>query len=495
MVATHFSIRFNDRDPAPGATRIGYHTLAVPRQVAARDTSVETPLAFEEVQRELLARIYRFLMRLRFVIAPLPLIVGGLVIVFDNTLWRRVAIGTAFPLAVTLSVIEDFRVRRQGIPDLKRVALVVGAVLQPVVVAATGGVLSPIILAMLLIDFVASTLLERRVSRLLVILQVSAIFGTALLEYSQVAGPLLPLPFRAASAFTPSPALLLVWAVVASFVFLVTRELGCRIQSAFAELLLRVIRTRDESLRLHQEQLSELTLLSGEIAHELKNPLASVKGLAALLSRRHPGEEPEPLTILRREVDRMQGILESFLNFSRPLVPLNLARADLCAIASDVCILHEGMTELKGAHVELQAKGVVEVLCDPRKVRQILVNLFQNALDVTAERGHIVIRVSADGECAKVLLQDEGPGLEPELETRVFEAGVTNKPGGSGLGLNVARGLARQHGGDVTLTNRSSGGCQATLTLPLRLPQTERSTSAMTDPTGGSSNAERQVAP
>ncbi len=161
-MATRFSIRSRDRDPALAAARIGYHARAVPGVAAVRNGSVESPLAFEEVQRELLERIYRFLMRLRFVIAPLPLIVGGLVIVFDNTLWRRVAIGTAFPLAVTLSVIEDLRVRREGIPDLKRVALVVGAVLQPIVMTATGGVLSPVILAMLLIDFVASTLLERR---------------------------------------------------------------------------------------------------------------------------------------------------------------------------------------------------------------------------------------------------------------------------------------------------------------------------------------------
>jgi signal transduction histidine kinase len=228
------------------------------------------------------------------------------------------------------------------------------------------------------------------------------------------------------------------------------------------------MQARDESLRMHQEQLSELTSLSGEIAHELKNPLASVKGLAALLARRSPGEEPEPLQVLRREVDRMQSILEGFLNFSRPLVPLNLAAADLCSIASEVCALHEGLCDLKGVHVELDADGPVEVVCDPRKVRQILVNLFQNALDATSERGRIVIHIRAHGASAEMAVNDEGVGLDPELADRVFEAGVTNKAGGSGLGLNVARGLARQHGGDITLKNRTLAGCTATLTLPLR---------------------------
>ena len=349
---------------------------------------------------------------------------------------------------------------------MKRLALFFGALVQPVGMLVTGGVLSPVILAMLLIDFVASTLLERRVSRILVTIQVAAIFSAGLLEYSQMMGSLIPVPFRAITGFTPSPALLSVWVAIACLVFVGTREMGCRIQSAFADLLHRVLRTRDESLSLHREQLSELTLLSGEIAHELKNPLASVKGLAALLSRRSQGQEPEPLTVLRREVDRMQGILDSFLNFSRPLVPLNVSPADLCAVASEVCTLHEGMSDEKGVEVELDAPNPIEICCDPRKVRQILVNLFQNALDATSAPGHIVIRVRATAEWATIVLEDDGAGLDPELATRVFEAGVTNKPGGSGLGLSVARGLARQHGGDVTLCNAPSGGCVATLSLP-----------------------------
>ena len=98
-------------------------------------------------------------------------------------------------------------------------------------------------------------------------------------------------------------------------------------------------------------------------------------------------------------------------------------------------------------------------------------NLFQNALDAAAARGHIAIHLNASSEQAQVAISDDGAGLDPELTERVFEAGVTNKVGGSGLGLNVARGLARQHGGDVVLVNRPAGGCTATLTLPLRPPQ------------------------
>jgi two-component system, NtrC family, sensor histidine kinase HydH len=428
--------------------------------------TVQRPLAFEELQRELLDRIYRFMMQLRFVIAPLPIIIGGTVSVLDHQLWRRITLVTVFILAVVLSIVEDLRVKKHGKPDLKRVALVVGAVLQPVIAIATGGVLSPVVMAMLLITFMASTLLEKHVSRILVTLQVAELIVAAWLEYSQILGCLVPDPFRTVTNFAPSPVFVLVWASVAAVFFFVTHALGLRIQVAFGDLLLRTMRTRDETLRMHQEQLSDLTQLSGEIAHELKNPLASVKGLAALLAKRSAGDEPEALTVLRREVDRMQAILEEFLNFSRPLVPLNSTSADLGSITRDVCALHAGMTEVREITIDLEASGPVEVQCDPRKVHQILVNLFQNALDATAARGNVSIRVHALGDCAEVIIDDSGAGLDPAIGARVFEAGVTNKLGGSGLGLNVARGLARQHGGDVLLTNRPEGGCRATLRLP-----------------------------
>ena len=427
---------------------------------------MQRPLAFEELQRELLERIYRFMMQLRFVVAPLPIIIGGTVLVLDHHLWRRMTLCTLLVSAVVLSVIEDLRVRKHGSPDLKRLALVVGAVLQPVVMIATGGVLSPVVMAMLLIAFVASTLLEKRISRMLVTLQAAELMAAAWLEYSQILGCLLPEPFRAVTGFAPSPVLVFVWASVAAFFFFATHALGLRIQAAFGDLLLRTTRARDETLRMHQEQLSDLTQLSGEIAHELKNPLASVKGLAALLAKRNVGDEPEALTVLRREVDRMQAILEEFLNFSRPLVPLNATSADLGAITRDVCALHTGMSEVREITIDLEAPDPVEVQCDPRKVRQILVNLFQNALDATAARGRVSIRVHALDDCAEVIIDDSGPGLDPAIADRAFEAGVTNKLGGSGLGLNVARGLARQHGGDVLLTNRPEGGCRASLRLP-----------------------------
>ena len=114
--------------------------------------------------------------------------------------------------------------------------------------------------------------------------------------------------------------------------------------------------------------------------------------------------------------------------------------------------------------VRLDARPDVAVKADARKVKQVLINLVQNAIDVTAQGGSVDVVVGPEGRGAKVSVMDRGPGVA-DLE-RAFEPGVTSKAAGNGLGLTIARLLARQHGGDVRLSRRDGGGIVAELTLP-----------------------------
>jgi signal transduction histidine kinase len=167
----------------------------------------------------------------------------------------------------------------------------------------------------------------------------------------------------------------------------------------------------------------------------------------------------------------MQGILEEFLNFSRPLVPLSVSAVDLAALCDEALVLHEGLAAQGDIRLERVGQGPVLAVCDPRKVKQVMMNLLHNAIEASPRGGRVILSVeaSASGE-ARVAVQDEGAGLPAQVAGRAFEAGVTTKAKGSGLGLTVARALARQHGGDVTLGNRTGGGCVAELVLPRELP-------------------------
>lgn len=419
------------------------------------------------LRREFGDELAALLSRLRFVVLPLPLLLAGVVIVMDPALWRRITLGVVLACAAVLLVTYRLRAWKFDLPAPQPL-LVVGVGLHPALLVATGGIFSPVLLAMLIVAYTSGAVLERAKSLGIVFGQICAIFAVASLDYTQVIGPLIPSPFNPSHLTGSHSTWPFIMATLAALMFFAASEIGFRLQRITIRLLQREVEAKKESLRLHHEQLTELTLLSGEIAHELKNPLASIKGLGALLARRSQGQEAEPLSVLRREADRMQGILDEFLNLSRPLVPLNLARRELRQIALDVCAMHQGLAELR--HITLDVPNAADTLlsCDERKLRQILVNLTQNALDASPDGATIAIRFVTKADWIELTIDDEGPGLDPRLRDRVFEAGVTNKSDGSGLGLNVARGLARQHGGEVTLANREGRGCRATLTLPLR---------------------------
>jgi signal transduction histidine kinase len=162
----------------------------------------------------------------------------------------------------------------------------------------------------------------------------------------------------------------------------------------------------------------------------------------------------------------MQTVLDGFLDLSRPLVPLALGTCDLAALCREIAALHEGMGRERGVEA-IAASGSVPVRCDPRKVKQVLINLVQNAIEASPRGAEVELEaVAGPGGGARVRVLDRGPGVDPALGELVWQPGVTTKATGNGLGLTIARAIARQHGGDLVLAPRDGGGTIAELSLP-----------------------------
>ncbi|MEQ1501468.1 MAG: HAMP domain-containing sensor histidine kinase [Myxococcota bacterium] len=238
--------------------------------------------------------------------------------------------------------------------------------------------------------------------------------------------------------------------------------LGRKVRIVVYELVSDALGATDSERVAHAEHARELVALSGEIAHELKNPLASIKGLSALLARDLTGKSAERLAVLRAEVDRMQETLDQFLDFSRPLVPLTQTDVPVGELADEIVSLCEGVARLRGVTLVAEPTALT-TRADRRKLRQVLVNLVQNAIEAAPAGTEVTIVARPDGPAIEVL--DRGPGVDDAVRDVVFEAGVTTRPRGSGLGLTIARALVQQHGGRLALTPRDGGGTRATIVL------------------------------
>jgi len=200
--------------------------------------------------------------------------------------------------------------------------------------------------------------------------------------------------------------------------------LGRITRSAFDAMIRRALRARQDSVRAH----AELSALSGEIAHELKNPLASVKGLAGLLAQDvSAGKSGERLAVAPARSGPHAGDPGGVPQFlasagadrggeSGPRLP-SVARWPPCTRA---------WRNERGVSIKVRGADTT-ALCDPRKIEQVLLNLVQNALEASPKDTTVEIEASHDSEGVQVRVLDRGPGVAAELAARVFEPGVTSK--------------------------------------------------------------------
>jgi signal transduction histidine kinase len=218
------------------------------------------------------------------------------------------------------------------------------------------------------------------------------------------------------------------------------------------------------------ERLSAIGQLSAGLAHEVRNPLASIGGAAAILRKNSGSEErrQEFLEIIEKECLRMNRLLTSFLEFARPSPP-RYRLADIGPILESVVGLAAHSVGRRPIQWRTDtAPDVPPIACDPEQIKQVLLNLAINSVQAMPDGGEIVLSARVDGSRVVIEVKDQGPGINPENLDKVFDPFFTTKDTGTGLGLSVAHQISSQHGGILSAKNNSEGGAIFSLFLPIQ---------------------------
>jgi signal transduction histidine kinase len=219
------------------------------------------------------------------------------------------------------------------------------------------------------------------------------------------------------------------------------------------------------------EKLAVAGTFAAGLAHEIRNPLNSIALQLSILDRRAAPLEAslaleigDLLAVIREEVKRLDNLVGDFLAFAGSgRIQHRLVSLD--AVVDEVLSFLEPEARATGVRLERRRplRPLPELPLDGEKIKQVLINLVQNAIEAQPQGGGVVVESRMSAGCAEVEVKDQGPGLPPGLD--VFQLFVTTKARGTGLGLAIAQQIVLEHGGEIHA--RSSPGTGATFTISL----------------------------
>lgn len=229
----------------------------------------------------------------------------------------------------------------------------------------------------------------------------------------------------------------------------------------------------EEQLR-RAERLSALGELAAVLAHEIRNPLGSIRGTAEILKDDyHPGDKKfEFLEILLKESDRLNRVVDDFLRLSRPQ-PLSFGPCNIGEELRSIVMLVAAEAGDRGLRLELDMDDSVEIRCDRDKLHQAFLNIILNGLQSTPDGGSLSIEAgwhTHDGSPeVRIGFRDTGTGISEEDRKRIFEPFFTTKQEGTGLGLAIAKKIIEVHGGRIEVSTVPQHGTTFTIFLPADL--------------------------
>ncbi|MBU0945910.1 MAG: PAS domain-containing protein [Proteobacteria bacterium] len=227
------------------------------------------------------------------------------------------------------------------------------------------------------------------------------------------------------------------------------------------------VKKLEEELR-RSERLAALGKMAAGVAHELRNPLSSIKGLALLLRSRFIGKnsDTETADILVQEVERLNRSICELLDYARPQKLLK-ETVDLQQLLQKAVSLIRIDAEAAGVEVVSSCQeSLPKVLADEDKLNQVFLNLFLNGIQAMEQGGGLTVEAEAAGAMVEIKISDTGCGIASESLDRVFDPYYTSKPEGTGLGLAMSAKIVEEHGGSIKIVSQEGQGTSVIVRIP-----------------------------
>ncbi len=226
------------------------------------------------------------------------------------------------------------------------------------------------------------------------------------------------------------------------------------------------LQRRAEELVVQTEKMTIVGQLAAGVAHEIRNPLTSLKGFVQLMrSSGVPEAQQRYLNIMEDELDRIEVVAGEFLMLARPHA-VHIARVDLRTTVRDVAALLTTLATMRGIQIQTEYCGDVPPLeCDENQLKQVLINVAKNGIEAM-DAGTLTIRLSSNQTCVWIEVEDEGVGIPEDALPKLGSPFYTTKPQGTGLGLTVSQKIIASYNGDMQIQSRAGRGTTVTISLP-----------------------------
>lgn len=229
------------------------------------------------------------------------------------------------------------------------------------------------------------------------------------------------------------------------------------------------LRDQEEEHQRRLEKLSAVGQLAAGLAHEIRNPLTSIRGFVQISAIENK-EVKKWEKIILPEIDRINDLLKQFLNLSEAK-PAEYTQICLDGLMENVFSLLKPKSFLMGHELKLiKPKESVMIEADAEQIKQVMINLIQNALEAIPEKGKVEVSWQKEGDRVQIQVKDNGRGIHPEHHSRIFEPFYTTKQEGTGMGLSVCHQIVNDHGGCIRVKSQPGRGTIFYVYLPIVRP-------------------------